>query len=282
MSLDIESYKKVLHVDLDNMEVVSKINEALWEYLGGIAVSYKLLSDYYDDAPIVISTGPLAGCFPYISKANLLYISGDAVVEKYGGGSIAPLLNFAGYDAIVIKGDAKKNVVIDISDDITIEEVEGEFDPKEYDLTLADKSVFSKNYFSFGNFDEARLGLSANVGIKISKTSTIDMYAYYDYENWYGKILDRYKEVTVEPGNNPSCMGCPMGCDFSSKGEDNMKISVLPRSLISCVYAEEIYKDIPLVFGCLNCVGYKYTHNHLENLPTLFGELKTSLSAKLI
>ena len=71
MSLDIEAYKKVLHIDLDNMEVVSKINEALWVYIGGIAVSYKLLFDYYDDSPMVISTGPLAGCFPFVSKANL-------------------------------------------------------------------------------------------------------------------------------------------------------------------------------------------------------------------
>ena len=140
----------------------------------------------------------------------------------------------------------------------------------------------SKNYFSFGDFTNNPLNISCNIGIKISRTQQTDLYAFYDYENWYSRILDRYKELTVEPRNNPSCMGCPMGCDFSASGEDNTKISVLPRSLISCVFAESIYKDIPLVFGCLNSVGYKYRHNHLENLPGLFGELKTDLNAKII
>ena len=282
MSLDIEEYKKVLHIDLDTMEVISKVNESLWEYIGGVAVSYKLLLDYYDDNPIIMSTGPLAGCFPFISKTNLLFNSELGLVEKYGGGTFGPLLNFAGFDAIVIRGDTKKNVAVTIGEEITIEEVEGEFNTKDYDISLSRNNVLSKNYFSFGNFDEDPLKLSANIGIKILSTIQIDLYAYYDYENWYTKILDRYKELSVEPRNNPSCMGCPMGCDFSAKGEDGLKTSILPRSLISCAYAEPIYKDIPLVFGCLNSVGYKYTHMHLENLPTLFGELKTNLSAKIV
>jgi|LakMenE01Jun11ns_1017448.scaffolds.fasta_scaffold9958564_6 hypothetical protein len=282
MSLDVEKYKKVLHVDLDNMEVVSKINESLWIYIGGVAVSYRLLSDYYEDNPIIISTGPLAGCFPYISKGNLLFSDNGNLVEKYGGGTFPAFLNFAGYDAIVIKGNSANNIQVNIGDDITIEQIDGEFDPKDYDLSLSKNAVLSKNYFSFGDFSDSPLNLKANIGFKITKSIQKNLFSYYDYENWYTKILDRYKELTVEPRNNPSCTGCPMGCDFSSAGEDNMKISILPRTLISCVFAESIYKDIPLVFGCLNSVGYDYKHNDLENLPQLFGELKSNLNAKII
>jgi len=284
MAIDIKNYKKILYIDLDSLNFVFKNDESLWLYIGGMPVSYKLMHDNFDSKPIVVSTGPLAGYYPYISKLNLLYLYERQFIEKYAGGSFAGLMNFVGLDSIVLTGVNKKDVLISINEDtVSIIELESdEFISEDYDLFLSSSDASIDNYFSFGKIEDTPMNLRRRIGIKIDSTKEIDICDYYDYENLYQKLLDSYKDLTVEPGNNPSCMGCPIGCEFSKKGEDDLNVSVLLRSMICCGYAANLYKDMPTLYGCLHALGYNYHHKHLEDLPDLFRMLKQDLSRKLI
>jgi hypothetical protein len=87
------------------------------------------------------------------------------------------------------------------------------------------------------------------------------------YEDIYKSLLKRINDMTVSQGKYPSCSGCPVGCVLSKTGE--IGGNVLTHSLVSCTYAEKIYSDVSVVFSCLNVLGYDYTHEDIENLPTL-------------
>lgn len=270
------------------MSHLFKVDESLWEYLGGVSIAYKLLFDNFDVNPIIVSTGPLSGYFPYVSKSCLLYLSSSEsnrkVVEKYGGGSIASQLNMVGIDALVLTGSVEYDVSISINEDevSVVEVAEGNFDPVNYDLVLSADKAIADNYFTYGDISEGqRMALKSSVGVNIDSTKNYDIYNFYEYEDLYSALLNEYKELSVEPRNNPSCMGCPMGCDLSHLGEDDLNIAVLPRSLIACGYAESLYKNIPRIYACLSSIGYNYKHDDLLNLPRLFGEVKSSVN-KLI
>ena len=283
MAIDIKNYKKVLYINLSDLSYVYKIDESLWEYIGGVGVSYKLMDANFDQTPIILSTGPLSGYFPYASKASLLYLSHRNLVEKYGGGSISGLMNMVGIDSIVIYGTPSANVSVSISDeDVSISEFEDSMlDFSLYDFVVGGDRALADNYFSFGDMSNHNTYLDTYVCFSINNTKTIDLNNFYDYERLYNNLLEDYKKLTVEPRNNPSCLGCPMGCDLSSAGEDGLNISVLPRALVSCGFAESIYKHIPTVYACLSSIGYVYHHSDLEKFSTLFGNLKANLNAKI-
>lgn len=271
-------YKNVLYLNLTSKEHEFKIHEDLWKYLGGVGVGYRLLSDNFERDPLIISCGPLSGFFPYVSKACFIYEHGGQLYEKFGGGSLAMKMNFAGIDAIVIWGEAEENLQIAIQkNEVSFANVPELASNENLDLFISNMQVQSRGFFSFGQMAPASLKISKNIGISIENAESYEIPDQYNYEALYQSILDDYKRLTVEPRNNPSCWGCPMGCDNSPVGEDGLNVALLPRCLISCGYAEEIYKSIPLVYGCLSSVGYSYQHENLESLPEMIGELKTNV-----
>ncbi len=278
-----KNYKNILYVHIDSLEYEFKVQEDLREFIGGTPVSYKLMNDYLDQKPVIISTGPLAGYFPYVSKANLLYLSGTTLVEKYGGGTIAANLNMSSIDAIVILGTTDKNIHISIyENEITfLEEKFEEFSTRIADLVIKKDSAESQNYFTFGNISEFPIPINGNISISVESTVSYDLKDFFDYEKAYKTAIDMYEKLKVEPANNPSCVGCPMGCEKSSEGEDGENVAVLPRCLIACAYAEDIYKKIPFVYSCLTSVGYEYKHDDLEEISDKFGNIKKILNQNI-
>lgn len=283
MSIDIKDYKKVLYLDLNDQSHVFKVDGSLWNYIGGVGIAYKLLEANLDLNPVILATGPLSGYFPYASKSCVLYISNGKIVEKYGGGSISGLMNMLGIDAIVISGSSSANLAVSINEeDVSISQfTEEESELSRFDFALSSNKIVSEGYFSYGNIEDVPSPIDNLVGINIDFTKNVDFSSYYDYEKIYNTLLDDYRSLTVEPRNNPSCMGCPMGCDFSHEGEDHLNVAVLARTLIACGYAESLYKSIPMIYSCLNSLGYRYHHSDLEKFPGIFGELKVSLNMKL-
>ncbi len=280
-----KKYKKVLYIDLSEQTFEFKNQEDLWELIGGTPVSYKLLFDYLDKKPIVISTGPLSGYFPYVSKANLLYISqNNNLVEKFGGGTVSATMNMARIDSIVIFGDTSKNIHIAIyENDVTfLEETNEKFMNRISDLSISSNKVDSQGYFTFGNLETEPINIVGNVSMSIEFAQSYELKDFFDYEKAYQFALNKYKTLKVEPANNPSCTGCPMGCELSKDGEDNENIALLPRCLISCAYAEDIYKSIPFIYLCLTSIGYDYKHEELESIPEKFGILKKNLNSAMI
>lgn len=277
-------YKKLLHVDLESENAQMKINGDLWEFIGGLPLAYRVYDEFFDYDPIVASTGPLTGFFPYTSKSCVIYRNGVSIIEKFGGGTFGTKLNSSGVDAIIISGYKKaQSYKITLSDGLVdvlrIDDMDVTSDS--FDLVISGTRITSCGYFSYGDMSESPINMSGSIYIKIDHLDSVDLDDTFEYEKCYSSLIDSFKNVTVEPRNNPSCMGCPMGCDFSSKGEDDLSCSLLSRALISCGYASDIYKQIPTAFACLSSIGYDYTHEDLERLPKRFSDLKINLFEKI-
>lgn len=278
-------YKKILHVDLENEVAQIKINGDMHEYIGGVALAYKIYEEFFDYDPIVLTTGPMTGYFPFVSKSCVLYRNGFQFIEKYGGGTFGTKLNTYGVDSIIITGTkVATSYKITLSDgtvDVSKISEKDIVDTSSYDLVVSGTQIFSNGYFFFGDMVENPINLSNKIYIKINHSESIDVADSYEYEKCFFNLIGSFKELSVEPRNNPSCMGCPMGCDFSSKGEDDINASLLARSLVACGYASDIYKQIPITFACLSSIGYDYTHEDLESLPQRFTDLKLRIIEKL-
>ena len=282
--MEIRTHKSIIEIDLVNKTAVKKVSGDLWNTVGGVVMAYKLMQEYIEDDPLIIVTGPLNGYFPYLSKALIVYMDHGEVIEKFGGGNISAKMNMAGIDAIVITGAKQYSGYVNINiyeNTIHLGETISELKNTSSfsnDLFITPDSLMSQGYFSFGDVSGAKLIEEGSVSINIEYSEDIFARNVYDYEKLYKSLLDSYKELTVDPANNPSCMGCPMGCEKSSIGEDTLNISILPRCLISCGYAATLYKQIPIVFACLQSIGYDYTHRELEQLPEIFSKIKESIS----
>lgn len=275
-----KGYKNILYIDIAKREYEFKSHQDLWAYIGGIGIAYKLLLDNIDLNPVILTTGPLAGLFPYASKSLILYINNYKVIEGYGGGTVHSLLNLARIDGIVFIGDTTDNVRINISGREVVFSVyeKNLLESKNTDFYLSSNLVLSENYFSYGVDKMQGIQLNAKISLSIDTTESTELKEYYDYEKLYHFLLKEFKKLTVEPRNNPSCYGCPMGCEFSASGENDLNIAVLPRTLISCGYAESIYKHIPLVYACLNTLGHRYNHSDLENISDIVGIKKAKVN----
>ena len=272
-------YKRVLYIDLSEESSEFKIHEDLFPYIGGIGISTRIMLDNLEDSPVILTAGPLCGYFPYVSKSNLIYINSNTLVERYGGRDISRMLTMADIDAFVFKGQTEKYLGISIFEaDVSIDSLDADsFQNSPASFSISDNGAFSLGYFSFGDIRGKNPFPKGGVSVTIESTDSLELKNYYDYERLYSKILDDYKMLTVEPRNNPSCFGCPIGCDKSKIGEEDLNVAILPRCLISCAYAESIYKDIPNVYACLNSVGYNYHHNELEALPSLVGDTRIKI-----
>ncbi|MBW2703925.1 MAG: aldehyde ferredoxin oxidoreductase family protein, partial [Deltaproteobacteria bacterium] len=119
-----------LEVDLSAGEIRRiTIEERLWtEYLGGAGVAARLFFEQEDvdvdplsaNNPLYIMTGPLAGTgipgasrFAVCAKSPLTGIWGESTC----GGNFAPELKAAGYDAIIVRGEAESPLTLVIDED---------------------------------------------------------------------------------------------------------------------------------------------------------------------
>jgi len=127
----LDFYKgKVLRIDLSaGAATVEPLNmEWAKKYVGGKGLLLRYLWEevppnvdpWSPENPIILMTGPFAGTS--VSTASRLVVglkspTTGILNDSYVGGSFSPELKFAGYDAVIIKGESPEPVVITIKDD---------------------------------------------------------------------------------------------------------------------------------------------------------------------
>lgn len=266
--------KKVLVIDLAKEQAATKSFTDLNGYFGGTGLGLKLLEIFKESDPIIFSTGPLNGYFPFASKTSLV-LNPDGVIEDiYLGGSLSTRMKFSGIDSLVILGTALNEVVLDINNSkVSFQDKDTEISslglPGKRTLIEFDgKKVLSDGYFTTPeNYLENIFTEKRIKGISITGTEIFTPKNFSDYKKLYMDILEKKSDVRVDENNYPSCSNCPMGCGKSKVGE--IGGNILINSLVACQFADKIYTDIGTVFSCLNTLGYDYTHEDIENLPKL-------------
>jgi len=122
---------KVLRVDLSSATSVTEPLNMEWaeKYVGGKGLLLRYLwqevprgvDPWAPENPIILMTGPFAGT--NVSTASRLVVGCKSPAtgilnDSYVGGSFAPELKFAGYDAVIITGESPEPVVVTIRDDV--------------------------------------------------------------------------------------------------------------------------------------------------------------------
>ena len=119
---------RILHVDLAAGE--SRVEDRIdlfRETLGGTGVAVRLLGELVHDdkdpldlaQPVVFAIGPLTTIFPVVTKTAAAFrspLTGE-YGESHAGGQFASALRYAGYDALVVTGAAKRPVYLVIDGD---------------------------------------------------------------------------------------------------------------------------------------------------------------------
>ncbi|MBD3365832.1 hypothetical protein GF360_00645 [candidate division WWE3 bacterium] len=290
------SNRKVLYINLSDKTFNVKTYPDLHAYLGGLALGLKLLQMHADEDPLIFSIGPLNGLFPYVSKTCVLTGSNldlatesnsiinpgrKGLTELYLGGSLSSRLRFIGLDAVVILGKSKTPVFTEITSGAvnfydSFEEFSGKSLPGRSSLLSFKEHLLLDDYFHTKDHLLSFLFAKRNLGgLLINADSSFDIEGISRYGKLYLKLFNEAQKLKISPADNPSCVGCPMGCDKSQVGETSG--NVLVHSLVACTYAEEIYSDPGVVFSCLNALGYVYTHEELENIPNLVKSLMEDL-----
>jgi len=122
------NFVRILHVDLAAGE--SRVEDRADLYrdcLGGTGVASRLLGelvhadkDPLDPAqPVVLAIGPLTTIFPVVTKTAAAFrspLTGE-YGESHAGGQLASALRYAGYDALVLTGAAKRPVYLVVDGD---------------------------------------------------------------------------------------------------------------------------------------------------------------------
>jgi aldehyde:ferredoxin oxidoreductase len=121
---------RALFVDLTSGEVTTQEIPEEWfeDYVGGEGVAVRLFHDLMDadiDAfdpaqPLIFATGPLTGTpAPASGRWNIVFRSPatGTLGLSNAGGKLAPQIKRAGWDLIVIRGQAEKPVYITIRDE---------------------------------------------------------------------------------------------------------------------------------------------------------------------
>jgi len=199
-------FKKLLWVDLDkgNASVLNLSDEFCLKYVGGRGFGIKLIWDnlkhyrnpFDPQNLIVIAPGPLTGLYlPASGKTSFISISPATGIygDSSMGGSFGVELRQAGYDAIVIKGKAKRLSYLWIDDDeVEIVENEGlkekgclevegilKNELKDDHLSIASIGVAGENLVRFAcmsadwSRNAGRTGLGAVLGSKNIKALVI-------------------------------------------------------------------------------------------------------------
>jgi len=115
---------RVLEIDLSEKRVRVQDRSDLASFLGGIGLASKLFSEYLDyskDAldptqPVILSCGPLSTIFPMATKTVAVFhspLTGEWG-ESYAGMRLALAMRLSGYQAIVIRGQAKRPTFLTI------------------------------------------------------------------------------------------------------------------------------------------------------------------------
>ena len=128
----MDFYKgNVLRIDLSaGTTAVEPLNmEWAEQYIGGKGLLLRYMwqevpakvDPWAPENPIILMTGPFAGTG--VTTASRLVVGCKSpttgiYTDSYVGGSFAPELKFAGYDAVVITGKAAKPTVVVIKDDV--------------------------------------------------------------------------------------------------------------------------------------------------------------------
>ena len=117
---------KILCIDAGSAEISEKdVPSAMKEkFIGGKGYGLRLLWDAtrpdtkWDDPEneIIISSGPIGGITQYSGTGKSLVVSispqTNSVMDSNVGGFFGPFLKFSGFDALEIRGKAKKDVII--------------------------------------------------------------------------------------------------------------------------------------------------------------------------
>lgn len=125
---------RVLVVDLSRKLSSLEYFDTRNQWLGGSGLAAGLFQHFglpregpfHPDQPLILAIGPLTGYFPLMSKTILGFMSpyNGQYAESHAGGRSALAIQFAGYDALVIKGRAEKLVCLGLgSKQIHIQDV---------------------------------------------------------------------------------------------------------------------------------------------------------------
>ena len=119
---------RILYVDLTTgVTRIDERQDLFQEYLGGTGVAVRLLDELVADErepldpsqPIVFAIGPLTTIFPVVTKTAATFrspLTGE-YGESHAGGQFASALRYAGYDALVITGSARRLVYLVVDSD---------------------------------------------------------------------------------------------------------------------------------------------------------------------
>ena len=122
---------KILRVDLSAMATTVEPLRMDWAelYVGGKGLLFRYLLDevapgldpFSPDNPLMFFTGPFAGTG--VSTCSRLVVGCKSpqtgtILDSYVGGSFAPELKFAGYDALIVTGRAAAPTLVWVKDDV--------------------------------------------------------------------------------------------------------------------------------------------------------------------
>lgn len=292
--------KKVLHVDLANLVAETKIHPDLDELVGGLGLGLGLLNEYRSLQPLILAVGPLTGAFPFVSKTAAVWLRAAGKVEEaYGGGRLALALRLAGLDAVMFAGRANRQVSLVVDNEQSQFKVEGFGQilteqgypgrqsfvrPARY-ASRAERDVASEaswlvvdDFFRFGQPSLAEVWREHNLlELVVSGLGSYEFPPSGDYQTLRQKILSLSSSLPTLASGSRSCSGCPLGCSAAELGGEPSG-GVLSHCLVACGFAEKIYEDIPTTFACLTSLGYRYTHEQLEALPSFLYNLREQIT----
>ncbi len=282
--------KKVLYIDLTNKTYDFALHAKYGEFIGGVGLGAKVLTDIermeegsVSSEPIIFSVGPLTGYFPYVSKTSVLFRYHGEIHDDYLGGSLASRIKYFGVDSIVLSGRLNEPMYLELMDDKVVFHNESTnismlgLPGKRATLLFENHHLLLNSYFKTGDQNLQTLFTNKNLlGFVITGSKTFNLPKSEKYLEIYNNLLGRLNDLTVEKSGNPSCVGCPLGCTSSMIGETGGDFLV--HSLVACSLASKIYSDPNVVFSCFDSLGSGYTHEDIEKFPSLvydlFEELK--------
>ncbi len=274
----------IVYVDLETLKVSKKNHLDYFSYIGGIGLAYKILEDNFERDPLILAIGPFSGIYPYVSKTAVCFLHKNSIKEYYVGGKLATSLKFAGIDAVVLLGHSKSKVNVNISLDqyfVGGEETDFSLHPESTTLKVEENNIFIDDYFSVSGSLVHRKFIEKGVeNIHIIGDSSLSIFDNNGYDEAYEDLMEMLDKISVTPSTYASCSGCPVGCEFSNKGEVGTS-SYLSHCLVSCSFADKIYTDISIVYRCLSVLGYTYTHEHLEFVEGKIKEIGERIYEKI-
>ncbi len=288
------SSKRVLYVNLtDHTYEVHNFPE-LFFFVGGLSLGLKLGEQYLAEKPLIFATGPLNGFFPFASKIAVVSLERE-IVTFYIGGSLASRIRFADYDAIVLAGASETpvGVVLDSHNvsfyDDASRLIEASLPGRSSKLmfthsALGEPHVLLDSYFEAPNNLLTPIFIRKNIlGITVNATKVFPVPVTSDYKELFMRLLDMGKSKMprdlLPQTILSSCVGCPFGCTHARVGETAG--NALSHSLVGCDLPGSIYSDVGIAFACLDSLGYAYTHEMLEAVPSLVVDLYRTLERRI-